>query len=311
MVAFLKLIRYKNLLMVLLTMVLTKYAIINSFTTLFDFQFTLLIVSILCITASGYIINDIFDVKADVINKPAKVFIGKSISKKNAQFVYLILIILGFLFGVYASYLKGDFSYSIFFIGTIILLFWYSKTLKKIAFIGNIVVSFLTTLTLLIVFVFELESVNSAATIFEAIVNFFRLIPTAIALLCYIIFAFSITLIREIIKDIEDVKGDYSLKMKTLPILIGINRTKNVALVISAFVFLFLVFILKVELIHFPLLFWYAILFIILPFTSFFYKLNSAKTIMNFSKLSRLLKLIMCFGILSMLFIRLIKYRST
>jgi len=93
--------------------------------------------------------------------------------------------------------------------------------------------------------------------------------------------------------------------MKTLPILIGINRTKNVALVISAFVFLFLVFILKVELIHFPLLFWYAILFIILPFTSFFYKLNSAKTIMNFSKLSRLLKLIMCFGILSMLFIRL------
>lgn len=305
MVAFLKLIRYKNLLMVLLTMVLTKYAIINSFTTLFDFQFTLLIVSILCITASGYIINDIFDVKADVINKPAKVFIGKSISKKNAQFVYLILIILGFLFGVYASYLKGDFSYSIFFIGTIILLFWYSKTLKKIAFIGNIVVSFLTNLTLLIVFVFELESVNSAATIFEAIVNFFRLIPTAIALLCYIIFAFSITLIREIIKDIEDIKGDYSLKMKTLPILIGINRTKNVALVISAFVFLFLVFILKVELIHFPLLFWYAILFIILPFTWFFYKLNSAKTIMNFSKLSRLLKLIMCFGILSMLFIRL------
>jgi 4-hydroxybenzoate polyprenyltransferase len=305
MVAFLKLIRYKNLLMVLLTMVLTKYAIINSFTTLFDFQFTLLIVSILCITASGYIINDIFDVKADVINKPAKVFIGKSISKKNAQFVYLILIILGFLFGVYASYLKGDFSYSIFFIGTIILLFWYSKTLKKIAFIGNIVVSFLTTLTLLIVFVFELESVNSAATIFEAIVNFFRLIPTAIALLCYIIFAFSITLIREIIKDIEDIKGDYSLKRKTLPILIGINRTKNVALVISAFVFLFLVFILKVELIHFPLLFWYAILFIILPFTWFFYKLNSAKTIMNFSKLSRLLKLIMCFGILSMLFIRL------
>ena len=291
--------------MVLLTMVLTKYAIINSFTTLFDFQFTLLIVSILCITASGYIINDIFDVKADVINKPAKVFIGKSISKKNAQFVYLILIILGFLFGVYASYLKGDFSYSIFFIGTIILLFWYSKTLKKIAFIGNIVVSFLTTLTLLIVFVFELESVNSAATIFEAIVNFFRLIPTAIALLCYIIFAFSITLIREIIKDIEDIKGDYSLKIKTLPILIGINRTKNVALVISAFVFLFLVFILKVELIHFPLLFWYAILFIILPFTWFFYKLNSAKTIMNFSKLSRLLKLIMCFGILSMLFIRL------
>ncbi|MDG1039592.1 MAG: geranylgeranylglycerol-phosphate geranylgeranyltransferase [Polaribacter sp.] len=288
-----------------MTLVLTKYAITNSFITLFDFQFTLLSISILFITASGYIINDIFDVQADIINKPAKVFIDTTIPKKKAYIVYFTLSILGFLLGIYASYIKGNISYSLFFISTIILLFWYSKSLKRIAFIGNIVVSFLTALTIFIVFVFELESVDTASNIFEAIVNFLKLIPTTIALLCYLIFAFSINLIREIIKDTEDIKGDYSLKMKTLPILIGINRTKNVALFISAFVFLFLVFILKEELIHFQLLFWYAIVFIILPFAWFIYKLNSAKTNSNFSRLSTLLKLIMCFGILSMLFIKL------
>ena len=305
MVAFLKLVRYKNLLMVLLTLVLTKYALINSFSNLFDTQFTLLVISVLTITASGYIINDIFDVKADVINKPTKVYIDVSISRKHAFTIYYLLSAFGLLTGFIVAYLKGNISYSLVFIGTVLLLFWYSKSLKKIAFIGNVVVSFLTAFTLFIVFLFEKESTTTATNIFEAMVGFFKIIPTTVAFLCYLIFAFSTTLIREIVKDIEDIKGDYSLKMNTLPILIGINRTKNIALVLSAFVFLFLVFILKEELIHIQLLFWYAMLFIILPFAWFIYKLINAKTNTNFSKLSTLLKLIMCFGILSMLFIQL------
>ena len=305
MVAFLKLVRYKNLLMVLLTLVLTKYALINSFSNLFDTQFTLLVISVLTITASGYIINDIFDVKADVINKPTKVYIDVSISRKHAFTIYYLLSAFGLLTGFIVAYLKGNISYSLVFIGTVLLLFWYSKSLKRIAFIGNVVVSFLTAFTLFIVFLFEKESTTTATNIFEAMVGFFKIIPTTVAFLCYLIFAFSTTLIREIVKDIEDIKGDYSLKMNTLPILIGINRTKNITLVLSAFVFLFLVFILKEELIHIQLLFWYAILFIILPFAWFIFKLKSAKTNTNFSKLSTLLKLIMCFGILSMLFIQL------
>ena len=305
MVAFLKLVRYKNLLMVLLTLVLTKYALINSFSSLFDTQFTLLVISVLTITASGYIINDIFDVKADVINKPTKVYIDVSISRKHAFTIYYLLSAFGLLTGFIVAYLKGNISYSLVFIGTVLLLFWYSKSLKRIAFIGNVVVSFLTAFTLFIVFLFEKESTTTATNIFEAMVGFFKIIPTTVAFLCYLIFAFSTTLIREIVKDIEDIKGDYSLKMNTLPILIGINRTKNITLVLSAFVFLFLVFILKEELIHIQLLFWYAILFIILPFAWFVFKLKSAKSNANFSKLSTLLKLIMCFGILSMLFIQL------
>jgi len=305
MISFLKLIRYKNLLMVLLTMILTKYAIINLFTsTISDIQFILLAISILCITASGYIINDVFDVEADKINKPTKVFIGNTISKKNALQAYFILLILGLVFGVYSAYIKGNISYSILFISTIALLYWYSKSLKKIAVIGNLVISFLTALTIFIVFIFEVKNTNSSLNIAEEISNFFTSISVTISVFIYIIFSFFMTLIREIIKDIEDMKGDYALKMKTLPIIIGVNRTKNVVLVISSLVFLFLLLILKEEIWHLPLLFLYVILFIIIPFSWFLFKLFTSKTTKDFHLLSSLIKFIMFFGILSMLLIK-------
>jgi 4-hydroxybenzoate polyprenyltransferase len=305
MISFLKLIRYKNLFMVLLTMVLTKYAIINSFTSaISDIQFILLALSILCITASGYIINDIFDVEADKINKPNTVFIDKIISKRNALVVYYTTSFLGLFIGIYAAYIKGNLYYSIFFISTIALLYWYSKSLKRVAIIGNLVIAFLTALTIFIVFVFEIKDTNTALNLVEAITNFFASISTTIAVFIYIIFAFFMTLIREIIKDIEDMKGDYALKMKTLPILIGVDRTKNIVLVISSLVFLFILLILKEEVLHLPLLFWYAILFIIAPFALFLYKLFISKTTKDFHLLSNIIKFIMFFGILSMSLIK-------
>ena len=306
MLSFFKLIRYKNLIMVLLTIVLTKYAIINSFTSsVSNFQFILLTIAILCITAGGYIINDIFDVAADKINKPKKVFIDNTISKKNGFLAYFVLTFLGLTLGIYASYIKGNSSYSIFFISTIILLYWYSKSLKRIALVGNSVISLLTALTILIVFIFEVKNTNSSSNIAETILNFFTSISVTASVFIYIIFAFFMTLIREIIKDIEDMNGDYALKMKTLPIIIGVNRTKKIVLVISSFIFLFIVIILKEELAHLPLLFWYAILFILSPFAWFLYKLFNAKNTKEFHLLSNLIKLIMFFGILSMLFIKL------
>jgi 4-hydroxybenzoate polyprenyltransferase len=306
MLSFLKLIRYKNLLMVFLTLVLTKYILINSFTSIFsDFQFILLAITIISITAAGYIINDIYDVEADKINKPSKIFIHKTITLRNAWFAYSFLTAIGLTLGVYTSYINGNNSYSIFFISTVALLYWYSKSLKRIAFIGNIVVSFLTAFPLFIVFVFEVKNTRSATNLIEVIANFISSIPVAITILSYILFAFFMTFIREIIKDIEDINGDYALKMKTLPILIGIQRTKRVVLVVSSFTFLFILIILKQELIHIPILFWYTILFIICPFAWFFYKLFKAKISKDFHLLSTIIKSIMLFGILSMLLIKI------
>lgn len=306
MITFLKLIRYKNLLLVLLTVVLTKYAIINSITSVnFDLQFIILTIAILCITAAGYIINDIYDVKTDKINKPSKVYIGQTITKKNALLAYFILTFSGLILGCYISYIKENNAYSIFFISTIALLYWYSKSLKRIAVIGNIVVSFLTALTIFIVYIFEVQNSNTSSNLTEAIANFFSSISETVAIFIYIIFAFFMTLIREIIKDIEDINGDYALKMKTLPIIIGINRTKRIVLLISSLIFLFVLLVLKQELVHTPLLLWYTILFIIAPFICFFYKLLKSKTPKDYHLLSNIIKGIMFFGILSMLLIKL------
>ena len=144
---FLKLIRYKNLLMVLLTMVLTKYALIHSFidySYLSHLEFFILISSVLSITSGGYIINDIYDVKADKTNKPNKVFIDVLISKKIAWRSYFALTFFGLFLGIYLS-IKREIPYnSLYFIATTIGLFLYSKKLKKTTLIGN----FITTTSL-------------------------------------------------------------------------------------------------------------------------------------------------------------------
>ena len=119
------------------------------------------------------------------------------------------------------------------------------KTLKRIAVFGNLVTSFLIALTIFIVYVFEIKNTNTASNLSDEITNFFTSISVTIYIFIYIIFAFFMTLIREIIKNIEDLKGDYALKMNTLPILIGVKRTRNIVLVISSVVFVFILFIIN------------------------------------------------------------------
>ena len=160
MISFLKLIRYKNLLMVLLTLVLTKYALTNSYISqsfLSNLQFVLLATSILCITAGGYIINDIFDVKIDKINKPDKVFIGNTISVKNAWSCYWSISIIGVVLGVFLSYDTNHTHYSFIFVFTSIMLYFYSKYFKKIAIIGNLFVSFFVGLSIYLISLFDLK----------------------------------------------------------------------------------------------------------------------------------------------------------
>lgn len=303
MIAFLKLVRYKNLLMVLLTLVLTKYALINGsllHSNFSNLDFFILAFSILCITAAGYIINDIFDIETDKINKPHKQYISNNFTKKNANFSYYILNSIGLLFGVYIS-LKSSFSNGILlFIFCISGLFFYSKYFKRIAFIGNLLVSFLISFTIIILYIFESIEANIYDNFLEVISGLFSSVSLSIKIFTYALFAFFINLLREIIKDIEDIKGDYSTKMKTLPILIGINRTNKILLFISSSLLFFVILVIK-ELIDFKILLIYTLTFILIPFIFFIYKLWLAKTPKHYHQLSKLLKLIMFFGIISML----------
>lgn len=291
---FLKLIRYKNLFMVLLTLILTKYFLLDSIVPNNNFSilyFVIFSLSVLFISAFGYVINDYFDVKTDLINKPTKVYVTKIISKKDAFKISLILAIIGLTLGSVVSYLMLKTKLVSIYIFVIVSLYFYSNYLKKIAVLGNLLVAILCALPIFLLFLFI---IGDNYIIYQNILFCYPI-------LIYLLFAIGITFIRELIKDIEDVNGDLKIKAKTLPIIIGRKRAANIAFFFS---FLLLVICIRGLLVlqkNTGILL-YSIIFIILPLLFFLYKLWSAKSKKDFTLLSNLLKIILFFGILSMLF---------
>jgi len=291
---FLKLIRYKNLFMVLLTMVLTKYTLIDSIVNpinFTNFQFVILTISVILITAGGYIINDVFDVETDKINKPKNLFIGNSISTKTANFSYIIFTFIGLILAIYLCYSNNSYHLIPFFIFSILSLFFYSYYFKKKVLIGNILVSILCSLPIILTFL--LHTNYSTRNVGEGILLYYTII-------IYAILSFLTTLIREIIKDIEDVDGDFKIKAKTLPILIGRKRASKIAFFFSSILLVILLMILHfIKNNTFAII--YGTLLLLLPLLYFMYKLHLADTKKQFSKLSNIMKAIMFFGILSMI----------
>ena len=191
MINFLKLIRYKNLLMVLLTLLLTKYVLIHHFLEqpfLSDFLFSLFALSILCITASGYIINDIFDVKSDLINKPDKVIIGQKISIKNSYILYLILNLISLFTSFYVSIVKVELLIFLTFPITIITLYLYSKYLKKIAFVGNFVVAIICSSIIYLLYYFDFQEQGKASGLLNAFKVAINEVSLFVVLVYYSIF---------------------------------------------------------------------------------------------------------------------------
>lgn len=295
MLSFLKLIRYKNLFMVFLTMVLTKYTITESIGSYYlnNNNFIFLSLLVFLITASGYIVNDIFDIETDKINKPQKLYISNSISIKLGWKLYFIFLFFSFLLAISFS---TKLIHWIIFIGTPILLFLYSVILKKLPIIGNFIISLLVPLPIYIVFIFYFTPIKSNIPTFDK--------PYSIILSIYVGFAFLTTLVREIIKDIEDIEGDLKIKARTLPIVIGRKRASKVAFFFSSILLIFLLVVL--QLLKNELLFLsYGIVFILFPLLYFMYNLWFSETKKEYSKLSNILKIIMLLGILSMLLFKI------
>ena len=226
--ALLNLIRWKNLLLIALAQVLIKFALFHNdfgvITTLDHLHFGLLVLATICIAAAGYIINDIYDIDTDTINKPDRVIINKLISEQQAFYFYLGFTIIGVCLGFYLANKIGQGGFATLFVVISALLYVYATYLKQLTLVGNIVVALMVSMALLIVGVFELLPQVTPQNQ-PTQVTFFRI------LLDYAIFAFIINFIREIVKDIEDVDGDYNADMKTLPIVLGRERTGKVIFV--------------------------------------------------------------------------------
>jgi 4-hydroxybenzoate polyprenyltransferase len=226
-----RLIRIPNLLIIALTMYLFRYCLIGKMLDLrgvwlglSDTDFLLLTLSVIVIAAAGYIINDYFDVSIDAVNKPEKVIIGRHISPDTAFRIYVALNVLGIIAGFYLALKVGNYKLGFINLLSAGLLWLYSSLYKKKFLLGNLVIAFLSALVPLIVAFFEPMREYASFGFIKA----------------YAAFAFLMTLVREIIKDIEDIEGDKAEGATTMPVYIGIIPSKIIAVFLSLLMLLFL-----------------------------------------------------------------------
>lgn len=302
MLSILNLIRWKNLLMIALVQLLIKYALFEPFgvtITLNWFGFALLIISTLCIAAAGNIINDIYDVETDTVNKPNTVIIGKFVSEQTAYTLFIILNVIGVGIGFYLSHLVGKSGFFALFVIISALLYVYATYLKQMILVGNIVISILVALTIIIVGLFELLPVITPQNQ-DTQLTFFKI------LLDYALFAFIINLIREITKDIEDIDGDFKSGMNTLPIAIGRERATKLLFILTLIPLFGITFYIMTYLYKHPIAVGYFLVLIIAPLLYITIKSFSAKTKKEYHHISNILKLVMLFGMLSLLLYKFI-----
>jgi len=307
--AFLRLIRWPNLLFIGLTQVLFYYlVIVPSFAPqgipvrLHPAMLVLLTLSSILIAAAGYIINDYFDLNIDRFNKPDRLVVEKVIKRRSAILWHWFLSGIGVVLGIYISWKLRNPIIGIANIACVILLWFYSTTFKRKLLIGNVIISLLTAWVILVLYVCEFRLGSLGDHAYRVILG--RIFKYAIV---YSGFAFIISLIREVVKDIEDMAGDQRYGCRTMPIVWGVNVAKVftatwLVVLISALAVLQFYFLPRFYSV--PRAQWimiaYGILFIDLPLLWILRKLYYVQSKPDYHRLSGVIKGVMLAGILSM-----------
>lgn len=276
---FLKLIRINNLIILFFTQYFTAIFLIDpEFRALRlskDYALMLVALSTLFIAAAGYLINDYHDVKIDAINRPQRILVGKILRRREMLLVYSILNLIALVMGFLVSY-----KILAIHIVSISSLWFYSAHLKKTPFWGNLLIAFLTALSILIIAVYY-----NSNYLFVGL---------------YASLAFFVSLIREIIKDIEDVKGDSAYGRHTLPIIYGQRGAKRFIYVIA---FFFLVSLFAFDFLIDLWSFWIIGIIISIETLSLLYFIYWADTKDKFHFCSNFCKAILLSGVISMIWV--------
>lgn len=298
---FLRLVRWPNLLFILLAESLFHFFIYKplypNLALTVDYPFYFIVATSICIAAGGYIINDYFDVNIDQVNKPKMVVVGAHISRRWVIFWHLLLSMAGVYISLVAfpfqQYIHIHFSN----LATILILWFYSTNFKRDFLIGNVVIAVLTAWTIGVVYFskFTIVQLLHPTNMQPADLRFFKLT------LLYSSFAFIVTLIREALKDMEDMGGDEKFGCKTMPIAWGLQTTK-VYVAVWLMVLILVLFIIQLYTIPFgwwiPII--YCVATIIVPLLYVLFHLKQAFTSADFNRLSHWIKFAMLMGILSM-----------
>ncbi|MCX6181719.1 MAG: geranylgeranylglycerol-phosphate geranylgeranyltransferase [Bacteroidetes bacterium] len=306
---YLKLIRWTNLVIIALLMAIVRLFIfekgLQNSGLLFNLQFPessfwILVASVVLIAAGGNVVNDIYDQEIDSINKPDKKIVGKHISETMAWVLFFLFSLSGVGMGYYLALEANDTSFTLFHLFTPLLLWIYAAQLKKSPVIGNLAIAVLAACVPLVQLTFEYGSMLfTYHDILDIDVYGNPLLFMPEWGLYLAVFAFLSTLIRELIKDIEDVEGDKKYGARTLPVIIGIVDVKKVVVILSMF-FIALLYLALFQLSIFSkntiVYFAYQSLSIALLVGSAMLKLVKANDKKDFEMLSKLWKLIMLAG---------------
>ncbi len=306
-IAFFRLVRWPNLLFIILTQVLFEICIYEPIYPLArlanpdeSLRFIALVFASVFIAAAGYIINDYFDQNIDQVNKPTKVVVNKIINRRWVIFWHLFLSMCGLFFTSFALPIQYYWHLVLANMVAIILLWFYSTTLKKKLLIGNVLISLLTAWVIVILFFSKYPlHINQLLQVEPQEVRFFRW------MIIYASFAFIISLIREVIKDIEDIDGDRKYGCTTMPIVWGINASK---VFVAVWIVVLIASLVILQIYVLGLGWWlsaaYCILLIVAPLIIVLRLLFKAQNAKQFHQISTIVKLIMFTGIVSMLFFK-------
>jgi 4-hydroxybenzoate polyprenyltransferase len=302
-----KLLRPINLLLLILVQCVVKLALLeplNITLGLNTYGFIALVIATVCIAAGGNVINDINDIEIDKVNKPKKVIVGQKVSEKTANYLYIALTFIGVCAGFYVANAIGTPSFAIIFIIISALLNFYATQLKGKLVLGNVLVSFLVASSLIILIIFDVfPGLNEQE-------RDTQLLATKTILL-YAGFAFYINLMREIVKDIQDVNGDQKGDKNTLAVAIGRKRARNVAFVMGIIATVVILGFTYFYLYQYMTVAFYFVFLIGGPLLVFCIRAFSAEREKDFKILSLLLKLIMLSGICSLIFYaQILNYES-
>ena len=308
--AFLKLIRFPNLLFIAITQVLFYMGVILPLSHTHTgailqtgwVEFLLLLLASVLIAAGGYVINDYFDLHIDRVNRPGKLVIERVIKRRWAIVWHIVFSVMGVALSFYLGYRLGNPMVGLLNLLSVVLLWFYSTSFKKQLLVGNVIISLLTAWVVLVQYVCETHlrlldmpppQVAYQSAVFKAAV-------------LYGGFAFVISLIREVVKDMEDMEGDARYHCRTMPIVWGIPASKSFVytwmLVLAASVLIVTVYTLQI---HWWWMTGYLLVAVMLPLAQVFRIFGKTSGPQGFAVVSRLIKGIMLTGILSMLFFKI------
>lgn len=285
----------------LLNQTFKRYSISGTFNS---FEFVLFVFTTLLVTASGYIINDIYDIETDRINKPDKRIIDVHLSLSAAWKIYFSMILTGALISFYLAVQRNDLFYWFIYPTAVFLLFGYSRWFKGIPYLGNILVSLFCAAVPGIFFLSEASVLKELK-----IRDLTSFLPLHTLLLSYVKFAFLTNLYREIVKDLQDETGDKLANIHTAAVYFGKKNTKIMALFTALITSMVITFSFSQSIFsNIPYLFILQILLIQTPLSISIIKIIQAKDDKAFRNVGLWIKLIMINGLILITYITINPY---